>query len=72
MAVLAPTSLTLPGDQSFFSQALFQALFQERIPTLGQAIVRAKRQTPADSAEGRDVVETFTLFGDPALRLAGR
>jgi len=70
VAVLAPTSLTLPGDQSFFNQALFQVLLQERIPTLGQAIVRAKRQTPADSAEVRDVVETFTLFGDPALRLA--
>jgi hypothetical protein len=72
VAVLAPTSLTLPGDQSFFNQALFQALLRDRIPTLGQAIVRAKRQTPADSAEVRDVVETFTLFGDPALRLAGR
>jgi len=70
VAVLAPTSLTLPGDQSFFNQALFQALFQERIPTLGPAIVRAKHQTPADSAESRDVVETFILFGDPALRLA--
>jgi len=70
VAVLAPTSLTLPGDQSFFNQALFQALLHERIPILGPAIVQAKRQTPADSAESRDVVETFTLFGDPALRLA--
>jgi hypothetical protein len=70
VAVLAPTSLTLPGDQSFFNQALFQALLRDRIPTLGQAIVQAKRQTPANSAEVRDVVETFTLFGDPALRLA--
>jgi hypothetical protein len=70
VAVLAPTSLTLAGDQSFLSRPLVEALLRDRIPTLGQAVLQAQRQVPTDSAGTRDVMQTFLLFGDPALRLA--
>jgi hypothetical protein len=70
VAVLAPTSLTLPGDQSFLSRALAEALFRDRLPTLGQALLQAQRQIPTDEPGTRDVMRTFLLFGDPALRVA--
>ncbi len=70
VAVLAPTSLTLPTDQSFLSQALVEALLADSDATLGQIFLRAQRQVPTEGAGTRDVMQTFLLFGDPALPLA--
>lgn len=70
VAVLAPTSLTLPGNQSFLSSALVTELLEERAPTLGQAVLAAQWEVPLDSSGAKDVLNTFLLFGDPALRVA--
>jgi len=70
VAVLAPTSLTLATDQTFLSRPLAEALLQDRAPTLGEAVLQAQRQVPTEGAGTRDVMQTFLLFGDPALRLA--
>ncbi|RME46927.1 MAG: hypothetical protein D6791_07060 [Chloroflexi bacterium] len=70
VAVLAATSLTLPNDQSFLSEALVETLLRNPQPTLGEAVLEAKRRVPADEAGTRDVMQTFLLFGDPALHLA--
>ncbi len=70
VAVLAPTSLTLPNDQSFLSSALVEALQADPDATLGEISLAARRQISLDSPGGRDVMLTFLLFGDPALRLA--
>lgn len=70
VAALAPTSLTLATDQSFLSRPLAEALLRDRTPTLGQALLQAQRQVPTDNAGTRDVMQTFLLFGDPALRVA--
>ena len=69
VAVLAPTSLTLATDQSFLSSALVKAILADPKATLGQTFLRAQRQVPADEPGTRDVMKTFLLFGDPALRL---
>ncbi len=70
VAVLAPTSLTLASDQGVLSHALAQALWADSSLTLGQALWQAQRQLRPEQAGQRDVLQTFLLFGDPALRPA--
>ncbi len=68
VAALAPTSLTLPTDQSFLADALASALTASP-ERLGDLFLQAQRQVPVESQGARDVLYTFLLFGDPALRL---
>jgi hypothetical protein len=70
VAVFAPSSLTLSSDQAPLNQALFDALFVNEVPTVGLAIMEAKRSLDVETQDQRDVIETFSLLGDPALRLA--
>lgn len=69
VAALAPTSLTLAGDQSALSSALARGLTDGRHARLGDAVLEAWRAVPTDTPGGRDVVQTFLLFGDPGLPL---
>jgi hypothetical protein len=69
VAVLAPSSPTLPKDQTFLSDAFVQAMFQESISRLGDVTLFAWRQVPTTSKSSVDVMQTFLLFGDPALQL---
>jgi hypothetical protein len=70
VSVLAPSSLTLPVDQSFLEHALVVNLEKRPALTLGEAFLSAQQQIPLDSPGSRDVLETFLLFGDPALHIA--
>lgn len=67
VAVLAPTSLTLGSDQSFLSAALVQEYLANPTERLGDLVLKAWQAVPADSSSARDVLQTFLLFGDPAL-----
>ena len=69
VAVLAPTSLTLSSDQGFLSEALVEALLQDRTARLGDIFLRAQREVPTSGSGAQDVLRTFLLFGDPALRI---
>ena len=69
VAVLAPSSLTLPSDQSFLSRALVEAMLADPGARLGEVHLQARRRVPADTSGSLDVMRTFMLFGDPALRL---
>jgi hypothetical protein len=69
VAVFAPSSLTLSSDQEPLNQALLAALLEEDAPPVGLAILQAKRSVGAETQGRRDVIETFTLLGDPALWL---
>ena len=71
IAVLAPSSLTLPYDQSYLSRSLAQLIMDNPTATLRELHLKARRQTPLDNTGGLDVMRTFMLFGDPPLRLAG-
>jgi hypothetical protein len=71
VAVLAPTSLTQPMDQSFLSKPLVEALLANPDTTLGEALLQAQQSIPLQNNPGvEDVMLTFLLQGDPALRLA--
>lgn len=70
VAVLAPTSLTLTTDQSYLSTAFGAAYLKDPSARLGDWVLAAWRAVPTDSPGGLDVLRTFLLFGDPALRVA--
>jgi hypothetical protein len=70
VAALAPTSLTLATDQSFLTNALVAELLKDHTARLGDVLLRAQQVVPQDGPGARDVLQTFLLFGDPALRLA--
>jgi len=70
VAVLAPSSLTLPYDQSFLSLSLARLLVAEPELTIGEIHLKARQQVPLDSQGAADVMRTFMLFGDPALRVS--
>ncbi len=67
IAGLVPTGLSLPTAQDEMMRALFDQLFVQHAPTLGEAIMQAKRHVAADTPETREVLDTFVLLGDPAL-----
>lgn len=70
IAILAPTSESLPTDQEFLIRGLLSALYDPARPTIGEALVQAQRGLP-DTPAARDLCATFNLLGDPATRPAG-
>lgn len=71
VAVLAPSSLTLPYDQSFLSEPLALGLTAPGARSLGELHLAARRKIPLTSPGAVDVMRTFMLFGDPALSIPG-
>jgi len=69
IAALAATSLTVPADQQALSRALVEALLENPGGRLGDILLVAQRGMAVESAGAREVLETFLLFGDPALKL---
>lgn len=69
VAVLAPTSLTLPNDQSFLSLPFAQAFSSGLHQRLGDVFLFSQRQIPGNTPGAREVMQTFLLFGDPALNI---
>ena len=64
VAVWTSTTLTEPGGQSVIDLEFYRLLFGGQPATLGDAS-RAAKVTTSDA----DVHRTWTLFGDPAMRL---
>jgi len=64
VAVWASTTLTEPAGQNAIDQEFYRLLFGTQPATLGDAARVAKAVTT-----DRDVRRTWTLFGDPAMRL---
>jgi len=53
-------------------ERMARALFGESLftsPTLGAALLGAARQLDPENAGQRDIIHTFALLGDPALKL---
>lgn len=67
---LVPTGLSVPQAQDLLMNSLFTELFVNRNSTLGEAIRRAKQKLDANSPDTREVLDTFQLLGDPALKWA--
>jgi len=67
IAALVPTGETMAADQKLLARALFRHLFTS--PTVGEAVLYAKRELDPAQPGLREVIATSVLLGDPALRL---
>lgn len=68
VASWSPTGFGVATGHDYLEQGLFIALFTDKVPTLGDAMTFGKEylhQHKPDIYE--DLIDTFTLFGDPAL-----
>jgi hypothetical protein len=70
IAGLVPTGLSFPPNQRKLTGAFADALFSANPPTVGEAMMRAKLAMTIEGPGDNEVIETFTLLGDPALKLA--
>ena len=68
VAALVPTGQTFPNNQQILADALFNRyLFQT--PTIGEAFNASLHELNPQHPGERDIINTFVLLGDPALRL---
>ncbi len=70
VAVISPTGDGLSSDQQRFREILMTVMFRDNVREIGLALDLAKRAFSAGSG-GRYLIDTLTLFGDPAMRLPG-
>jgi hypothetical protein len=70
VAVLAPTSLTLPNDQNFLVRALVDAMILNPTMPLGEMLRQAKSSIQYNTPGLNDVTQTFLLFGDPTMKIS--
>ncbi|MFA7160075.1 MAG: C25 family cysteine peptidase, partial [Kiritimatiellia bacterium] len=69
-ACFSPSGLSVPPHQKLIVENLFGSIFGEGAFALGPAMTRAKFKTHENIQDSsRNVVQIFTLFGDPAMRL---
>jgi uncharacterized repeat protein (TIGR01451 family) len=70
IASFSPTGFGVAQGHDFLNRGLFEAIFTEDITQLGPATTYAKYFLFANSGgEHLDLLDTYLLFGDPALRL---
>ncbi len=69
VAVWADTSLNFPTGHKLLMGGFYDAIFQEDKYSLGQATTEAKINAYAQSSAWGELVETFVLFGDPAMQI---
>lgn len=71
VASWSPTGLGVANGHDLLEQAFFKHLFQDGITQIGKLTVLAKEHLHAEQDHGRfdDLVDTYVLFGDPALRI---
>ena len=68
IAVISPTGEGITPDQQAFRKVLMTVIFQDKVREIGKALDLAKRRYAANRG-AQYLVETMTLFGDPAMRL---
>ncbi|GAB4530470.1 MAG: hypothetical protein Fur0018_17780 [Anaerolineales bacterium] len=66
VAAFSPTGLGVATGHDYLNRGFYDAVFQNNA-TLGAASIAAKFNLFA-SGSNYDLIETFTIFGDPALR----
>ncbi|MGC8780243.1 MAG: C25 family cysteine peptidase [Anaerolineae bacterium] len=69
VASWSPTGSGLVSGHDVLERGLFLALFHQGYETLGEATVRAKQYLYDTTTLNRDLLDTFMIFGDPALRI---
>jgi hypothetical protein len=69
VASWSPTGLGVASGHDRLDQGFFQAVFYDGLTTLGQATNAGKLELWASGA-GLDLLDTYLLFGDPAMEIA--
>ncbi len=68
VAAFSPTGLGVATGHDSLQRGFYNAIFRDGVQRVGLATVEAKFDLYA-SGDNFDLINTFTLFGDPALRL---
>ena len=69
IASWSPTGLGVLAGHDFLNQGLYDAIFVDYISQLGAATTKAKLHLYQNTGGYRDLIDTYVLFGDPALEL---
>ena len=69
VASWSATGFGVIGGHDYLNRGFFETAFREAKPTLGEATAAGKLKLWA-AGVSRDLLDTYLLFGDPALRLA--
>jgi hypothetical protein len=69
VADLASSGAHVAGSLGVFNQGLNHAVFQQRIQRAGQAVDAARLYYFQHASSFLDIIDTYILFGDPALKL---
>jgi uncharacterized repeat protein (TIGR01451 family) len=69
IASFAPGGEGIATGHHFLQEGLYTALFQDGITELGAATTAAKLNLYANTAGYRELIDTYLLMGDPALKL---
>ena len=67
VAAYSPTGLGVASGHDFLNRAFYSAIFEGGVQELGPATIASKAALFATGLH-YDLVDTFTIFGDPALR----
>ncbi|MEW5988053.1 MAG: C25 family cysteine peptidase, partial [Chloroflexota bacterium] len=67
VAAVVPSGRSLPTQQLPLADTFYQSLLEGQVATLGEALQMAKAAAAGDDFFA-DVIHTFNLLGDPALR----
>ncbi len=74
VASWSATSLGLVNPHQLLEKGFFLALFHDRLSTLGEITTAAKwyvdQHAPPGSSRYQEVIDAYTLFGDPALQIS--
>ncbi|HHS96528.1 MAG TPA: hypothetical protein ENK08_01290, partial [Chloroflexi bacterium] len=68
VAAWGPTGLGVGTGHSRLSDGFFRAVFVDEVGTVGEATLAGKLRLAA-TGHNLDLLDTFTLLGDPALRI---
>jgi hypothetical protein len=69
IASFSPLGKGLSAGHDILSQGLYHSLFDENVLELGLVTTQAKVYLYANSTSYRDLIDTYLLLGDPAIRL---
>ncbi len=68
VAAYSPTGLGVASGHDILHRAFYTAIFEDGLQVLGPAVSASKTALYATGLH-YDLIDTFTIFGDPALRL---
>ncbi|MEJ5200454.1 MAG: C25 family cysteine peptidase, partial [Anaerolineae bacterium] len=69
IATFSPTGLGVAAGHDFLHRGFLDAMFGSDLTQMGQAAVAAKLDLYTNSGQNLDLLNTFAVLGDPALRI---